>query len=108
MRDQGDIPVYTDPASFVPPSPPAVRPPEPAATPRPSRAVRMSFRQPLAILPWIGVIATLIWLPLGILGALWTIGAWRRGYRGALLAGAALLLVAGAHWLNGHLIHPFF
>lgn len=64
---------------------------------RSSRAARQPSGyvawRPFAVLPWIGAVLTLIWLPLIVVGAWWNIGALRRNHRG-VAAPAVLLLLA--------------
>lgn len=102
MRDTNDLPVYSD----VPAEP--SEPEQPTLSRAERRAVRMAYSSPTAILPWVGVLAALIWLPLAVLGVWWTVGAWRRGYRGAIVAAIALIAVCALHWFNGHLAKPLF
>ncbi len=105
------MPVYTDQTPVAPSGFDDQRIYRPAVEhplPRPSRATRMSFRAPFALLPWVGVVAAVVWLPLAVLGVMWTASAYWRGYRGAGVAALLLLVVVLAHFFSAHAVHPFF
>lgn len=75
---------------------------------RTRRAVRAAYRRPLAVLPWLGVVATIVWAPLAVLAALALVGSYRHNHRGVAAAAAALIVVLAIHWFSGHLIKPIF
>lgn len=111
MRDRDDLPVYDD----TPPVPAVgspdqriYRPAVDRPAPKVSRAIRMSYRAPTAILAWVGVLAAVVWLPLAVLAVFWIVAAYVRGYRGAVAAAVVLVVVAAAHFFSAHAVHPFF
>lgn len=127
LSERDDLPVYT---TATRPTEPDAGGPEAAAAPsdidhtvdsagpreptlrhprrQTERAIKAAYREPLAIMPWVGVLATIIWLPLAILATLWLFIAYRRSHRGVMAATIALVVVIVAHWFNGHLAQPFF
>lgn len=60
--------------------------------------------RPFAVLPWIGAILTLIWLPLVVVGAWWNVGALRQNHRGVSVAAMLLFLAVINHMVNDSLV----
>lgn len=77
-------------------------------TNRPARPVRQPAGyvawRPFAVLPWVGALLTLIWLPLVVVGAWWNLAALRRQQRGVAGAAALLLLAVINQIANDPLI----